>query len=111
MTFAQLRAAILSIIGRAPNPVCYDLATTEINARLGLELDNLVADGDTNDILKEFPGLYLYGALAQHAALIRDEKAATIYRATLEAHYNQARQGLASEAFQPKPVVPPLATP
>ena len=33
----------------------------------------LVSDADTNDVLTNFPSVYVYGALTHHATLIRDQ--------------------------------------
>lgn len=60
--------------------------TENIKLRYYAKLADLSADGDTNDVLAKFPALYVYGALAHHAALIRDTAAAAVY----EAQYQKA---------------------
>lgn len=164
MNFGELKASIEGIIGRAPNAVCYQLVTADINqgARLrGMEgraiipeaarfslparfsgmisiyrdtdprtvieplspgamqrgfrpsgvpqfysivdgemllspapngsenlvleywadLPDLALDADTNGVLTRYPQVYVYGALAHHAALIRDNDSAQLWAA------------------------------
>lgn len=168
MDFGTLKSRILGIIGRAPNDLCYELTTADINQRLRLsvmeatttlveaasvtlpddfasvlsvyrdtdprvalsaatphtidrthvtsgtptafaivddagtkkmilnpapngsenlelryfaKLADLSADSDTNDILANYPSVYVYGVLAHHSALIRDMQAANGYAA------------------------------
>lgn len=45
---------------------------------------------DTNDVLSNYPSIYVYGVLAHHAALIRDEKAAALHFAAYEKAKAQA---------------------
>ncbi len=45
----------------------------EITGRYYAQLAVLNEDDDTNDVLSNYPGLYLFGILAHHAALVRDE--------------------------------------
>jgi len=46
-----------------------------IELRYYAKFEDLSADGDTNDILTNYPGVYVYGALTHHAMLIRDMNA------------------------------------
>jgi len=45
------------------------------------QLGALAADGDTNRVLTTHPNIFVYGALAHHAAVIRDEAALPIWAA------------------------------
>lgn len=174
MNFGQLKSRLLALIGRAPNDLCYELVTADINQRLrvremeaqatiaasatvalpadfiqvqsiyldgnppttlypivpgakavitqgasGLpvfyevidgslrlepvpngtnnlilryyaKVPDLVLDGDTTRVLNKFPAVYVYGTLAHHAALIRDEKAVAIHYAAFEKAVMQA---------------------
>lgn len=77
----------------------------DIVLRYFARLADLSADGDTNDILTKFPGIYVYGALAHHSALIRDTAAAAVY----EAQYQKsARAAKATDAdrYSGAPLVP-----
>jgi len=50
--------------------------TADVLIRYYTEATALSADGDTNQILTKFPGIYLYGSLYHHSRLIRDQQAA-----------------------------------
>jgi len=45
-----------------------------IEMRYYAELALMSADEDTNEVLTEYPGIFLYGSLYHHAALIGDER-------------------------------------
>ena len=45
------------------------------------KLSDLALASDTNEILTNHPNIYVYGALAHHAALIRDEAAISMWAA------------------------------
>lgn len=52
-----------------------------ITLRYYARLANFSADGDTNDILTRYPGLYLYGALTHAAVWAKDTESAQTYNA------------------------------
>lgn len=188
MTFAELKAAILAIIGRAPADVCYQMVTAEINASLRLtvmeqtatitegasialpadflsvvsiyrdtdpriplrpttaqginnthvttgtpmeyaivdgamllnpapdgaedivlryvaKLDDLSADSDTNPVLTKYPGIYVYGALAHHGALTRNE-AMGAWSSTYVEQVKLARAADGSDRYSGAPLMP-----
>lgn len=78
----------------------------DLQLRYYARLADLVADSDTNDVLSRYPALYVYGALAHHAALIRDEKALAIHFAAYEKAKQQARADDARTRYGGAPVVP-----
>ncbi len=49
--------------------------------RYHAKLADLSADSDTNDVLTNYPSIYVYGALAHHAALRGDDAVATWFPA------------------------------
>lgn len=195
MNFGELKARILALIGRAPNDVCYELVTADINQQMRLRImekevtltesavidlpddflkvvsiykdveprttlrpldpyalqrsfrssgipqcyaiendqmrlspspngsegivlryiasfSDLSADTDTNAVLTKYPSVYVYGTLAHHAALIRDnDSALTWYNA-----YDQAKMQAKADdnsyrfgAGSPVPVVNSVA--
>lgn len=55
------------------------------------KLADLSADTDTNDVLTKYPAIYVYGALAHHAALIRDQEAIALWGGVYEKAKKQAR--------------------
>lgn len=174
MNFGSLKSRILSIIGRAPNDMVYELVTADINQELRLRvmestttlteaatvslpsdfldvvslyrdtnprttllpqtpdtlqrgfvasgipafyaiedgqlrlspspsgseslilryiaaLPHLSADSDENDVLTTYPSVYVYGSLAHHAALIRDQEALASWFSAYEKAKQQAR--------------------
>lgn len=174
MNFGSLKTRIQNIIGRAPNDVCYEMVTADINQQLrlrvmetettvseaatvalpsdfldmvsiyrdtsprtilkrvtpqgvhrrheasgtpfryGIEdgqirltpapngsenlviryyaaLSDLSADTDENDVLTKYPAIYVYGSLAHHAALIRDQSNAQLWYAAYDKAKAQAR--------------------
>ncbi len=189
MDFAALKSRIQSIIGRAPNDVCYELVTADINQDMRLrsmestttltaalsmalpsdflsaasvyvntdprrtlrqtepqafnrgysdgvgepslyaivdgamlldsvntasdielryvaKLADLSADSDTNDVLTNHPSVYIYGALAHHAALIRDTEAAATWAAAYRAEMNSAKASDRKKGGPPLSVIP-----
>ena len=55
--------------------------TTEtINLTYYSRVANLSADSDTNDILTNYPSIYVYGALTHHAALKQDAQKAALWK-------------------------------
>ncbi len=71
---------------------------------------DLSADGDTNDILTNYPSVYVYGVLAHHAALIRDEKAMAIHGAAYGQHMKLAQSSDAKARYSGAPIVPTVRT-
>lgn len=61
-----------------------------IKLRYYASLADLSADGDTNDVLTLYPSIYVYGVLAHHAALIRDNEAVATWFAAYEKARDQA---------------------
>lgn len=78
----------------------------DLQLRYYARLSDLVAGSDTNDVLDRYPALYVYGVLAHHAALIRDEKALAIHFAAYEKAKQQARADDARTRYGGAPVVP-----
>lgn len=73
---------------------------------------DLADDADTNDILANYPAIYIYGVLAHHAALIRDMDAAVAYKAAYEEQKRLARAADANARHSGAPLVPTVrATP
>ena len=68
MIFSELRAEVVQVAKRGDRSqyvVDYAAhATEQINRRLGLALVSPVADDDTNEILADWPLLYIYACLA-----------------------------------------------
>lgn len=115
MTREALLTQIETLIGRPASPLAFDAANSEISQ--ALDVDIFWDDCDppsSNEVLDNFPALYLYGVLAHHAALVRDEAAAVVWRGTFEQQKRLARASafgadLANRrAAQP---VAPMATP
>lgn len=63
----------------------------DIVLRYTAKVSDLSADSDTNDILANYPAVYVYGVLAHHAALIRDESAIPIYTTAYESEKKRAK--------------------
>lgn len=57
----------------------------DIEVRYYARLDALSADSDTNDVMTNYPGLYLYGALTHAAIWAQDEGLAQTYNAAYTA--------------------------
>lgn len=55
------------------------------------KLADLSESTDTNAVLTKYPAIYVYGTLAHHAALIRDETAAVVWLGNYEKAKRQAR--------------------
>jgi len=108
-TLGDIRTQVAQTIGRAPSDLAVIAAQTEIAEAMQIPLPAL-ADGDSNRVLDSFPALYAYGILAHHAALIRDEQAAAIWRGTFEAEKRRARASLFAEA-EARRALPPMRAP
>lgn len=188
MDYTTLQSRILAQIGRAPETVCYELVTADINATLrlremeatttvteaasvslpagflemisvyrdtdprvalkpttttgintihdtsGIPTSYAIVDGaillnpapngsedlvlryytrvadlssvSSNDILTNYPGIYFYGVLSHHAVLIRDEKAAAIYKGAYEEQKRLAKASDAKARHSGAPLVP-----
>lgn len=55
------------------------------------KLTDLSDDSDENDVLTTYPGIYVYGALAHHAVLIRDMESIPLWAAAYRDAKKQAR--------------------
>lgn len=77
-----------------------------LKLRYYAKLSDLSADADTNDVLTTYPDIYFYGALAHHAAIIRDEKAAVIWEAKYQAAMRRARASDAASRMGGAPILP-----
>jgi len=51
-------------------------ASVNMPLRYIASLADLSADSDTNDVMTTYPSIYVYGAMAHHAALVGDERIA-----------------------------------
>jgi len=67
---------------------------------------DLSADGDTNDILTNYPSVYVYGVLSHHATLTRDEKAMSIYANAYGLHMRLAQSSDTNARYSGAPIVP-----
>lgn len=65
--------------------------TTDIILRYHAKLADLSADSDTNDVLTNYPAVYIYGTLAHHAALRGDDRGVATWYAAYEKAKKQAR--------------------
>lgn len=112
MTLGDIRNMVAQQIGRAPSDLAVSAAQSEIAEALEAGLE-MLADDQTNAITAQFPALYAYGILAHHAAIIRDEAAAAIWRATFEQQKRMVRASLFAETIAERPVYvrAPGATP
>lgn len=63
----------------------------EIVMRYYAKLSDLSADSDENDILTNYPSIYVYGALTHHALLIRDMENAQGWAMAYEKAIKQAK--------------------
>ncbi|MGL4310950.1 MAG: phage adaptor protein, partial [Paracoccaceae bacterium] len=77
-----------------------------IKLRYFAKLADLSADGDENDILTKYPGIYIYGALTHHANLIRDTNAAATWGQVYRSEMNRARGMDQSDRHSGAPLVP-----
>ena len=82
-TYAIVDGAL--ILNPEPN------GSENLELRYYAKLADLVLNDDTNPVLEKYPGVYLYGALAHHATIIRDEKAAAMWKAAFGEQMRQAR--------------------
>lgn len=71
----------------APSPS----GSENLELRYYAKLTDLSADGDENNVLTNYPSIYVYGALAHHSALIRNMDAAQVYFQAYEKAKSQAR--------------------
>lgn len=78
----------------------------DIKLRYIAKVSDLSADSDTNDVLTTHPAIYVYGVLAHHAALTRDESAVPIYAAAYQAEMKKARASDTKKGGPPPEVVP-----
>lgn len=189
MNFGELKAHLLSLVGRAPSDLCYALVTADINAALRIaamedtvtrtesasvnlpahflamvsiyrdtnprtplspttaqainnghsasgtpkqyaivdgalllnpEPDgsedivmryyaaqaDLVDDADTTPVLTKHPAIYIYGALAHHAALIRNMEAAAIWQGQYVQAMKGARAADSADRYSGAPLEP-----
>jgi len=81
-----------------------------INLRYYAKLADLVADGDTNNVLTLYPGVYVYGVLRHHATLIRDEKAMAFYESAFNRAGRQAGASDANDRHSGAPLTPMVST-
>ena len=81
----------------------------DIELRYYAKLADLSADGDTNDVLTNFPAIYIYGALTHHAQLIRDPDAAGQWRQSYSEAIRQARGSDANDRVSGAPLIPRVA--
>lgn len=70
------------------------------------KLSDLSADTDQNDILTNYPSIYIYGTLAHHNALIRDLASAQAYLGAYEKAKGQARANDRKNRMGGGPIVP-----
>lgn len=84
--------------------------TEDIELRYYAKLTDLSADSDENDVLTTFPAIYLYGALAHHAALIRDTDNLPGWFAAYEKAKAQATGSDNKNRYGGTPVVPVVRT-
>lgn len=63
-----------------------------INLRYYARVADLSADSDENDILSNYPDVYVYGTLTHHAALVRDTEAAAIWKVGYDAAIRSANK-------------------
>lgn len=61
-----------------------------LELRYYARLADLSADGDENDILTNYPGIYIYGALAHHGQMVDDPRAPA-WRGQYEAEKRRAK--------------------
>lgn len=108
VTLGAIRSQVAQVIGREPS----DLAVTNAQAEIARVIDANIApmaDEETNAVIQKFPGLYAYGILAHHAALIRDEQAAAIWRGTFESEKRSARASMEAAQLAQRPLPRPRA--
>ena len=67
--------------------------TTEtVNLTYYSRVADLSADSDTNDILTNYPSIYVYGALTHHAALKQDAQKAALWKVGYDDAINGANK-------------------
>lgn len=77
-----------------------------INLRYYGKVADLVADADTNAILAAHPGIYIYGTLKHHAALLRDPEAGAMWAAEYAGALAVARAAEQSDRYSGAPMTP-----
>lgn len=92
------------LLSPAPN------GSENIVMRYIAQLADLSADTDTNDVLTKYPGIYVYGALVHHAALIRDAENAATWLAGYDAAKRQAQKDDRATRYGGVPIVPVVKT-
>jgi hypothetical protein len=102
MTLGDIRTQVEQIIGRSPSDLAVISAQTEIAEALDTGLSQM-DDEETNAVVDRFPSLYVYAILAHHAALIRDEQAAAIWRGTFESQKRMVRASMDAEQMAQRP--------
>lgn len=86
----------------APSPN----GSESIVIRYYAEVDSLTLDADKNVVLTKYPSIYVYGVLAHHAALIRDQQSAAMWLAAYEKAKKQARADDQKYRYGGAPIVP-----
>jgi hypothetical protein len=104
MTLGDILTEIEAQIGRAPSDLAVTAAQDEIAVALDAYLPRITQPTVANHVTTAFPGLYIYGILAHHAALIADEQGAAIWRATFEQQKRIARASMLGEGVAARPV-------
>lgn len=81
-------------------------ASNNLELRYYAELALLSANDDTNEVLTEYPGIYLYGALFHHAMGVGDPRqdpwGAAYNRAKMLAQQSDTKARMAGTASQPR---------
>ena len=72
----------------APAPTTSETVTLTYYARVAA----LSADSDTNDVLTNYPDVYVYGTLTHHAGLVRDMEAAAMWKTGYDAAISSANK-------------------
>lgn len=84
----------------SPEPTTSETVALDYYARVAA----LSADADTNDVLTNYPDVYVYGTLTHHAALIRDPEAAAIWRTGYDAAIASANKNARSAKYSGAPL-------
>ena len=82
----------------------------DIIIRYYAKLADLSLDADTNDVLTNYPSIYLYGALTHHSTLIRDQAAAGIYAQSYAEAMRMAHATDQSNRYGGAPLTPMVRT-
>lgn len=86
----------------APSPN----GSEDLVIRYYAKVDDLTVDADKNVVLTKYPSIYVYGVLAHHAALIRDQQSAAMWLAAYEKAKKQARADDQKYRYGGAPIVP-----